>query len=296
MHQRWLNRRYMSLIGDWLFWSRHPQNFGDFTRILDELCRLLFHWMLTTIWTISHLTANAGSDATQVPIQCDRRRVSLLPGIPHMFTGDITKFDRFWGWSSHCLRLSVGTWGAWLDEKTRCCWGFVCSNQCLGVRRAAWSGVALQSSSILEHFLHDASIIEIVVTLSPKGGLVELSKLDLIEIYSSGIHADTILIGPYTPTKLHGDWAASKPHEVLKLWLASLKTVKISWDGCMEQRWCHIDEAASDLKSFQGCWWALFSIPSQGARTLRLRCAPQPMVRNLLKLSILPWWSLLKDG
>lgn len=79
----------------------------------------------------------------------------------------------------------------------------MCSNQCLGARRAAWSGVALQSSIILEHFLHDASIIEIVVTLSPKGGLVELSKLDLIEIYSSGIQADTILIGP-----LHADKTA----------------------------------------------------------------------------------------
>lgn len=118
MHQRWLNRRYMSLIGDWLFWSRHPQNFGDFTRILDELCRLLFHWMLTTIWTISHLTANAGSDATQVPIQRDRRESLSCLAYHICLQGTSQNFDRFWGWSSHCLRLSVGTWGAWLDENS----------------------------------------------------------------------------------------------------------------------------------------------------------------------------------
>lgn len=193
---------------------------------------------------------------------------------------------RPWCWN-------MGSMARW---KNSMFWGFVCSNQCLGARRAAWSGVALQSSIILEHFLHDASIIEIVVTLSPKGGLVELSKLDLIEIYSSGIQADTILIGP-----LHADKTAG--------WLSSFKT---SWgvevmtrksENCENQlRWLY------ETKMMLYRWSCLRSKelpvmlvsplfdPFAGARTLRFRCAPQPMVRNLLKLSILPWWSLLKDG
>lgn len=222
MHQRWLNRRYMSFTGDWLFWSRHLQNFGDFTRILDELCRLLFHWMLTTIWTISHLTANAGSDATQVPIQCDRREslscmefhICLQGTSQNSIVSEVEAATVF-GLASLVCEVRPWCWniGSMARWKNSMLLRLRVFEPVLGGQKSSVERSCIAIEQHFGTFLHDASIIEIVVTLSPKGGLVELPKLELIEIYSSGIHADTILIGP-----LHADKTS--------WWLSSFKT---SW-------------------------------------------------------------------